>query len=227
MSFQDFVPAQEKALHYTQAFAKVHPLPLHLCGHSKGGNLAVYAASRCLPEEQRRILAVYNHDGPGFTANLMNDPGYREMVPRIHTYIPQSSVIGMLLEHQEPYILIKSRQVSILQHELYSWEVLGPAFIRVAELGEDSRFLNQTIKTWLAGKTRSERNEFVDAMFDLLGTGDVDDAREIILPWNVLSYLRTLNEDEEMRRILFTELGDLIHTASEIRKQKDQLLLGE
>ena len=227
MSFQTSVPAQEKALYYTQMFARMYDRELILCGHSKGGNLAVYAASRCPADIQDRIEGVYNNDGPGFTASLMGDPGYRAMVPRIHSFVPQSSEIGMLLEHEEPYIVIKSRQVSILQHDLYSWEVLGGGFVPVEQISEDSRLVNGTVKAWLAGKSMEERNEFVDAVFTLLGTGEVDSARDIMLPWNILNYLRTLNEDEQMRKIITRELTELIRTANALRRRKDAPALSE
>lgn len=221
MSFQDRIPAQEKALYYTQSFAQAYDRRLILCGHSKGGNLAVYAASRCPGDIQDRILAVYNNDGPGFTATLMGDPGYRAMVPKIHSFVPQSSIVGMILEHEEPYTVIKSRQVSILQHDLYSWEVMGGGFVAASRISEDSRFFNQTMKAWLASKTLAERNAFVDAVFELLGTGEVDSAREIMMPWNILNYLRTLNEDDQMRRLIGKELSDLVRMAVSLRRQKD------
>lgn len=218
MSFQDRVPAQEKALYYTQMFARMHDRDLILCGHSKGGNLAVYAASRCPGDIQDRIRAVYNNDGPGFTSSLMGDPGYKAMVPRIHSIVPQSSVVGLLLEHEEPFHVIKSRQISILQHDQYTWEVMGGEFVRVEGLTQDSRFINRTMHRWLAGKTLEERNAFVDAVFSLLGTGQVDDARDIILPWNILNYVRTLSEDPQMRRTIGSCLLDLIRAAAKLRK---------
>ena len=221
MSFQDRIPAQEKALYYTQSFARNFDRKLILCGHSKGGNLAVYAASLCPGWVQERITAVYNNDGPGFTAALMGHPGYRAMVPRIHSYVPQSSIVGMLMEHEEPYTVIKSRQVSILQHDLYSWEVMGGGFVPVPGISADSRLVNRTVKEWLTRKTPAERNAFVDAVFDLLGTGEVDSAKEIMMPWNILNYLRTLNEDIEMRRLIGKELSDLVRMAVTLRRQKD------
>ena len=129
MSFQPQVPAQEKALWYLEAFARVHAGPIRLAGHSKGGNLAVYAAAKAQPELQERILSVHNHDGPGFHSAMLRDPGYQAILPRVRTFVPQSSVVGMLLEHEEPYTVVKSRQLSLLQHEPFSWEVLGGGFI--------------------------------------------------------------------------------------------------
>ena len=227
MSFQERIPAQEKALYYTQSFAGSNDRKLILCGHSKGGNLAVYAASLCPGWVQERIVGVYNNDGPGFTAALMGHPGYRAMVPKIHSFVPQSSVVGMLMEHEEPYTVIKSRQVSILQHDLYSWEVMAGGFVPVSGISNDSRLVNQTVKAWLSGRTPAERNAFVDAVFELLGTGEVDSAREIMMPWNILNYLRTLNEDDEMRRLIGRELTELVRLAVALRRQKDTPALPE
>lgn len=228
MSFQTSVPAQEKALRYLEAFARVHPtMPIYLAGHSKGGNMAVYAAARCQPELQSRILSVHNHDGPGFQRAILAEPGYRSVLPKVRTFVPQSSVVGMLLEHEEPYTVVKSRQLSLLQHEPFSWEVLGGDFIRLEEINENSRFLDRTIKAWLADTSLQERNDFVDAVFELLTLGQIDDLREVILPRNVLRYLRTLSTDEQMRSVIAREFADLFRTAVELRRKKEPLGLPE
>ena len=228
MSFQTCVPAQEKALWYLEAFARVHPtLPLMVAGHSKGGNMAVYAAARCQTEVQERITAVHNHDGPGFQAEILREPGYRCVLPKVRTFVPQSSVVGMLLEHEEPYTVVKSRQLSLLQHDPYSWEVLGGDFIRLEEVDENSRFLDGTIRTWLAQTSLEERNAFVDAVFELLTLGEIDDLRAVILPKNVLRYLRQLRTDEKMRSIIAKEFADLFRAAVEQRKKKEPPALPE
>ena len=227
MSFQEFVPAQEKALRYLEAFGRVHEGPIALAGHSKGGNLAVYAAARAQPELQERLVSVHNHDGPGFHSAMTADPGYRAVLPKVRTFVPQSSVVGMLLEHEEPYTVVRSRQLSLLQHDPYSWEVLGGGFVYMEELDADSRFLDQTIKAWLAGTTMAERNLFVDAVFELLTLGEIDDLRDVILPRNVLRYLRTLSADEQMRSVIAREFADLFRTAVELRRRREPLSLPE
>ena len=227
MSFQPQVPSQEKALRYLEAFSRVHGGPVCLAGHSKGGNLAVYAAARCQPELRARIVFAHNHDGPGFHSTMMAEPGYREALPKVRTFVPQSSVVGMLLEHEEPYTVVRSRQLSLLQHESYSWEVLGGDFVRMEEIDTNSRFLDRTIKTWLAGTTMAERNAFVDAVYELLALGQTDDLREVILPRNVLRYLRQLRTDEQLRSVIAREFADLFRTAVELRRKREPLGLPE
>jgi len=219
MSFQQTVPAQRLAVQYVRELAAEYDFPLRLGGHSKGGNLAVFSAARSAPMVQKRILEVYNNDGPGFTKYLMGDPGYLAMVPRIRTFVPQSSVIGMLLEHEEPYTVIKSKTVSLLQHDLYSWELLGREFIRMQEITEDSRFLDATIKEWFADMTNQERGRLVDVMFTLLGSGGVENTMEIFHPKNIRVYLKTLSSDENMRRVLSSEFQALIEAARRTREQ--------
>ncbi len=222
MSFQQTVPSQRLALQYTREVAAEYMLPLRLCGHSKGGNLAVFAAARSSPVLQQRILEVYNQDGPGFTKYLMDDPGYIAMVPRIKTFVPQSSIIGMLLEHEEPYTVIRSSSVSLLQHDPYSWEVLGRDFVRMQEITEESRFVDSTIKTWFANMTNQDRNQLVDVMFTLLGSGGVDNVLDIIHPKNLKTYFVALSSDENIRRVLSGEFTALMEAAKKVKEQFEQ-----
>ena len=230
MSFQQTVPAQRLALQYTREVAAEYMAPIRIGGHSKGGNMAVFAAARSNPMIQDRILEVYNNDGPGFTDYLMGDPGYLRMVPRIRTMIPQSSVIGMLLEHEEPYRVIRSKTIGLLQHDPYSWEVMGNDFITVEEVSSNSRFVDATIKAWFADMSNQERNQLVDIIFGLLGTGGVDNALEIFHPRNIRNYLKTLSSDDNMRKVLSAEFQDLIEAAKKTRlrfeavKDEDKLL---
>ena len=101
MSFTTPVPAQEMAVGYFENIASRLRGKFILGGHSKGGNLAVYAGAFCSPRLRAKIMSVQNFDGPGFDSKVFQTPGYRAILPRISTYIPQSSIIGMLLDHKE------------------------------------------------------------------------------------------------------------------------------
>ena len=219
MSFQPSIPAQHLALEYMREFTDAHPIPIWMGGHSKGGNLAVYAAAKSGELLQKRIVEVYNQDGPGFSADMMNDPGYQSILPKVRSYVPQSSVIGMLLEHEEPYTIIKSNQMGILQHDPYSWQVLGPGFLQVEELTADSRFLDRTFKNWLSQMSNEERSEFFDTVFDLLESTGAERAEEIIRPQNVRAYLKTLQTNEYMRNILASELVRLVSSARQAQNE--------
>lgn len=217
MTFQQTIPAQRLAQEYIREAALAHTAPMRVAGHSKGGNLAVFAAARCSPTVRKRILSVYNNDGPGFTKYMIGDPGYDAIVPRIQTYIPQSSVIGMLLEHEEPFIVIRSKNVGLMQHDPYSWEVEGAHFLPVQEVTESSQFLDATIKNWFAGMTNRERNQLVEVLYGLLTTGEVENAVDIFQPRNIRAYVKALSSDADMRHILSTEFMSLLEAAKKAR----------
>ena len=213
MTFQPDIPAQRLALEYVQEFTAAHPIPIWMGGQSKGGNLSVYAAAKCGELLQMRIVEVHNQDGPGFSEAMMNDPGYRAILPKLRSYVPQSSVIGLLLEHEEPHTIIKSNQIGIMQHDPYSWQILGPNFIQEDALTSDSRFLDRTFKNWLSQMTNEERSEFFDTVFGLLESTGAERTGELIRPQNVLAYVKTLKTNESMRSVLASEFSRLVSSA--------------
>lgn len=213
MAFQETIPSQRLALQYLQTFAQDNQTPLRLGGHSKGGNLAVFAASQCDAALQARILEVHNQDGPGFTELMMGHAGYLAMVPKIRTFIPQSSLIGLLLEHEEPHTVIRSRELGLMQHEPYSWDVERDHFVR-EELTAESLFIDKTLKAWLASMDKAERNEFVDTIFDLLASGGASHARDLINPKNIHSVLKNLHGDPDTRNLIAQEIANLIAYAA-------------
>ena len=225
MSFCDSVPAQREAAAYTAEFASHFPVLLRLGGHSKGGNLAVYAGAKQDENTRKRILGIYNLDGPGFTESMLADPGYREMIPKIQTYIPESSVIGILLEHEEAYSVIKSRQISILQHEPYSWEILGGGFVHVKEMTPGMRFTDQTIKNWIRDMSREDREALVETLYELISAGGAKELMDLLHPKSILASLKTLKSKPESQKLLAGEFMELIRairqTIGENRIEKE------
>lgn len=217
MTFLESIPAQRLARQYVREFAAASPAPIHLGGHSKGGNLAIYAAAKSDAAVQKRFVRIYNHDGPGFTEQMMTDPGYLAIVPKIRTYVPQSSVFGMLLEREEPKTIIKSRLFGLLQHDPYNWEIMGSGFVEEDNLTADSRFLDRTFKTWLAGMTIEDRNAFFDTVFELLMAEDASRPLDILRPQNLRSYFLNLRSDSNARKIIASEFENLFHSAKAVQ----------
>ena len=217
MSFMDTVPSQQEAGIYLCRAAEYFKGKLRVGGHSKGGKLAVFAAAMCPEKVQERIVAVYNHDGPGFREGMLQREGYRTMLPRVQTFVPQSSVIGMLLEHEEEYVVIRSSQKGIMQHDPYSWEILGKDFVRLEALTEKSRLLDRTVKAWLNDLPEEQREKFVDTVYEGISILPVDAFGEIqISPKIALQALRTWgDEEEETKKIIGDSLKLLLQAAIE------------
>ena len=170
MSFIYPVPAQKEAVAFLDYVASKTQGRIYLGGHSKGGNLAVYAGVKASLKTRERIERIYSNDAPGFDAAFIGGKDYKDMKERISTFLPQSSVVGMLLEHEEGYTVIKSRNSGLLQHNGFSWEVMGGKFIYLDSISENSKVLDKKMKSFLAGMTKEERENFVDSLFDALST---------------------------------------------------------
>lgn len=162
------VPSQVAGAEYLSWTAERVPGPIRVGGHSKGGNIAVYSSLFCSPETRRRIKAVYSHDGPGFTEGVLESPEFHEMKDRLHKTIPQSSLVGVLLQHQENYRVIKSDQFWIMQHDPFSWLVENGDFLYMEGLSSGARFLDENLNAWISSLPKEELSAFADALYRVL-----------------------------------------------------------
>ena len=194
MSFLSPIPAQDFAAQYLHHIAEAHPnRKIYLCGHSKGGNLAVYAAVKASADVKERIVTVYNNDGPGFSREFITSEEYLSISEKIKTLVPQSSIVGMLLEHEERYEVVKSNQVGLFQHNGFSWEVMGNKFIHTDNVTDECRYIDVTLKQWLSELTADERKHVIDAVYDILTSTSAKTLTELnseklklIRAWNTL-----------------------------------------
>jgi hypothetical protein len=168
MSFLPIIPAQNMALSYLEGVTERIRGKLYVCGHSKGGNLAVYAGVRASYRTRRKILEIYNHDGPGFYDLNSLGEAFEDMLPKINSYVPETAVVGMLLEQVGEHNVVKSNKKGLLQHDAMSWEVLGPRFVTVNSVSGTSRMVNDILKNWLKETTNEERATFVDTLYKVL-----------------------------------------------------------
>ena len=207
------VPAQFEAVRYLEDTAGDGTAPLRLGGHSKGGNLAAYAAVMCRADIKARILEAYNNDGPGFDAKIARSDAYAEMKGRIRTIVPQASVVGMLLEHEEAFAVVRSHQSLLMQHDAFSWEVIGPSFVRVEEVARESRLVEAALKSWLGQLAKPQREQFVDALFHVFQAADVWTIEDLSrAKWKkVTQLIRALNQSQEHKVVLTKTLKLLFH----------------
>ena len=182
LSVLDWVPAQRDALEYLERIAADVEGELILGGHSKGGNLAIYAAVNAPEEIQNRIRAVYNNDGPGFRENIQNSAGYARMAERIVSILPQHSVVGVLLEQSGHPVIVKSSKAGPESHDGLNWEVLGAHFVRCEDFSRSSKAMQRAMDNAIDGKTQAERREFVDDFFLLLTSSGARTLTEFFAP---------------------------------------------
>ena len=170
MAYQTRVPAQEAATLYLTRAAGLSDRPLRIVGHSKGGNLAVYA-SACVPKKiQKRIESIWSYDGPGMNREMSQSEGFEQIREKIHSYVPQTSIIGMLMDYYEPYTVVHSTASGISQHEPMTWQVYGSQFETLEDIDQMAKVTRDTLHDWLQNSTPEQRADFVDAMFGLVDT---------------------------------------------------------
>lgn len=202
MSFLYQTQGQIRAARYLDDWFGDTTQKLRLGGHSKGGNFAVYAAAFCHPRIQERIVQVYSNDGPGFLKKITEQPQYQKMLPKVISTIPESSIVGMLLENELDHRVVKSSQSGAMQHDAMSWEVLGNHFVFAENLAESSIMLDKTLKNWIYGLEPEEREEFVNILFDTLqstGATTLDElvANKMAMMNNISKTLSELSPEKQ------------------------------
>jgi hypothetical protein len=226
MSYECPVPAQLRAVEYLRAVAAAYPLRrIYVGGHSKGGNLAMYAAVNVGPGVRERIRRVFNHDGPGFCDDTMATPAYREMRDKIDTYVPESSIVGVLLEHDEEYRIVKSDARGILQHDPYSWRVRGAEFEYTAERTAFGKETEQIIDRFVSGMSPDRKRLLGEALFAVLESTHQDTVSGIggNLLQSARHILRSYTElDPELRAVLNESITALNRTRRRVRRESKE-----
>ena len=169
MTYMDHVPAQKRAASYLQHVMKEFPKGRFLvAGHSKGGNLATYACSYLPDSLFERVDAIYSYDAPGLNKAIIETEGYQRVAHLIHRFVPQGSIVGMMLEVPEPATIVKSRAFGgFAQHDAFTWMVEKDTFVTLDQTSPDSQQTDETLKQWVREVPDSQLKKFFDTFFGL------------------------------------------------------------
>lgn len=205
LAFSKPLHSQELAAKYMDKVAGYIGGNYYTGGHSKGGNLAVYAAMNCKPETRKKILQIYNHDGPGFRPEIREKGNYGAIADRVHKYIPHSSIVGMLLEDHSDYEIIESKGIGLLQHNSYCWKVEGAAFIRAKGMTDGRKIRDAALNEWILSLTEEESHAFVDTLYEVISASEASDVFAFGADWkkSVTNVFEALKEvDEPTKKVL-------------------------
>lgn len=214
MSFSYSVPGQRYAVDYLKRAAVAFPnRKIMIGGHSKGGNFAAYAAAYIPKEIKQRIAAVYNLDGPGFLKSVAESSEFAEILPVLHTFVPQGSVIGILLDYSKDFNIVHSTAKNgVSQHFLYSWQVCGDHFVPEEGMTRSSHFVDRAAELWVEKLTPRERAKLIDGIFSILEQSGVKNVNELLKIGNSITLLRTIP-------LLDDESRDLIHRSFQVLRE--------
>ena len=169
MTYMDHVPSQRRAASYLQHVMKEFPKGRFMvAGHSKGGNLAAYACSYLPDHLFERVDAIYCYDAPGLNKAIIETEGYQRIAHLVHRFVPQGSIVGMMLEVPESSTIVKSRAFGgFAQHDAFTWMVEKDGFVTLDQTSPDSQQMDQTLKQWVQEVPDSQLKKFFDTFFGL------------------------------------------------------------
>ncbi len=221
MSYEFPVPSQKMAIEYLNKNIKFTDKKVIVGGHSKGGNLAMVATMYAKVWVQRKIIKVYNNDGPGLRQRQIDTWRYRFMSKRLTYIIPNYSLVGLLLRHSNNYIVIESSEIGILAHDFVTWKIEKDKFIET-DLSTISKTLDEVITKWLDNYNDIQRQHFVEALFDVCDRLDIKNLLEIKKDkFNIVKIMHETkhldNETKQMVRSFFDFL--LKYCISDIKEK--------
>lgn len=214
MNYMPEIYGQTVAAKYLKTIAKKFPNDqIYLTGHSKGGNFALYALSVMPIATQNRIIKAFNFDGPGFYYQIANQPGFKQALPKMKTYIPEKSGIGTMLDHPERTLIVKSVFSSLLQHDPRRWSVGRDSFVLAKELAPESRIFRHALIHFNHSIPRKKRRLVFPALFNAFENDDITDLSQ--LGTNKLTSAYRLSRvflalDPSIRQVFTAMLGDIL-----------------
>ncbi|MBQ9314134.1 MAG: DUF2974 domain-containing protein [Clostridia bacterium] len=226
MGFMDNVPCQIAGKKYLEKMATDYPeKKIRIGGHSKGGNVAIYAAITTSKKIQNRIIKVDNYDGPGFNHKIISKYGNNKILNKIETFIPQDSIIGRILEHKEKVTISLSNEKLLLQHDIYSWQVLGNEMLKSERNTDMSENVSETFKEWIENSTEMQRQIMFDSLFELFYStevktfGEMKKSLSTSLP-KILSKYKELGEED--KKIMLEMMKSFSTTYMGVIKQRER-----
>lgn len=166
-------PGQHSALKYLQEELSKPFVKISVAGHSKGGNLAVYAAMSLDDKLRKKLKKVYAFDAPGFPEDISNKLGYLAVKDRIEAYVPESCVIGNLMSPPFDRIVVKGIGKGVYQHDMFNWELCATGVVREASTNLFSTELSSKVNNWITGIPLEERSRVVGELFDVFSKNGI------------------------------------------------------
>ena len=228
MTYSPLVAAQTDAKEYLAKQASLFDGDLMVSGHSKGGNLAIYAAATQEEDVQLRIVDIFCFDSPGLYRSVLETKGYQNIVPLAMRYIPQDSLVGLMLESEVPYVIVKSNATGAIQHSAMTWEIEDGQFIKMEKLTKNSQLNDQTFKKWTESVSDEELELFWNVFFELLFSVGIDTVNDLYGEFMhyVQEFLKAAGNMDEEKRELLTRIA-LLLVSTRFEVWRDSLDMSE
>lgn len=215
------VPAQSKAAEYVRYVLDNYNGKIYIGGHSKGGNLAVYASMVEGYKDKERIIRVQNYDGPGFLQEYVESEGYRKIVDIVDSYTPKASIVGMIMFREDESVIVESSEKGFMQHTGISWQILGKHFQTADSYENFSMVFSKANKIWINEISMEERELFIEIVFKVLKSGfdTVTGLKEGFFNTATTILKSYNNVDKETRKMIRKIIGQIIKLSTSSYKE--------
>ena len=223
MAFLMPFPGQELSAKYLNMVTKRFSSEFYVGGHSKGGNLAIYAAMNCAPVVQKRIRQIYCMDGPGLHPESYKKCDYEKIADKVIKIKPQSSLVGMIFDRDSKYKVIDARYFGLAQHNPFNWLVKDGEFVEVAGIYKRASYQSNTLNEWIISQDEEHIRLFVDTLYQVISASEADDVRGITSNWkkSASKMIEAMKEvDKETVDILQKVVEDLIDLSRTQRRER-------
>lgn len=180
MSFMESIPAQRRAAAYLLKTARYTEGRIALGGHSKGGNLAAFAAAYATGQVQRRICRIYSFDGPGFRKEFYARPGFLAIADRFCKIVPEESMIGMLFANHAGYRVVRSYGRGVIQHDLLRWKIWNGQFVYRKRVYRRNSRRMRMLNAWIDSLPKEQVIETVDVLYHIFSTARISTVYELL-----------------------------------------------
>lgn len=194
------VPAQRLAKDYLVNHINEDDKLIYVGGHSKGGNLAMASVLEIDDDIFKRIKFVYNNDGPGFLEKVFNSSGFLRLEKKLKMFLPEESVVGILLNNTNRYQVVKSKECGFKQHDLFSWLCFGGILVN-GKLSAFSIKAKKIFNNWLEKQDLEKRKRLVEGFFSLLKLTGAKNFNELKLS-NINKLLSKISIDDLGKKVL-------------------------
>ena len=214
--------AQIEAAKYLKEVCEEWDGNIVIAGHSKGGNVGIYA-TMCLPDEYKdKVSCIYSFDSPGFMQDIVESEDYKKTIAKVVSYMPQGSVVGMIMYTQGPVNVVKSNGKGFMQHAVVTWQILGKDFVYEKKFEQGSLIFNECTKKWINDIESDKIEEFIHRIFYVLKSGNMETFTEMSsgMPQAVSKILKTYTDmDKNSKKMMRDTLKEMLKISTGIIKE--------
>lgn len=160
---------------------------IFVVGHSKGGNMAAYAAMRLDAQDRslgNHINKIYSMDGPSFGSDVVDPKVFSRVVSRIEKVVPQSAFIGLIMDTGVPYKVTDADSIGLMQHFGMYWQVKDGDFDYCDCVTPRALAVSKAANEWMMNLPFEERKRRIDSVYSIFSSLGYSTFDEMSAHWS-------------------------------------------